>query len=197
MTPIWLESRPVTIVFWLAFAACFLPEMIGARWQASGKADRRHDRWSHPILIVGLVGGATLAFNVSASWPAARIGAGQAAMLLAGTLVMVGGAAFRWYSIRVLGRFFTRDVAIREGHRIVRDGPYRYLRHPSYSGGILSMFGVGLALGNWVSLAVITGAALAVYAYRMKVEEQALSEAFGDSYRAYRRETKRLLPFVY
>ncbi len=197
MNPIWLEPRAVTVAFWLAYAACFLPEMICAFWQTSGATDRRRDRWSYPILVVGLVGSVILACNVSASWPMARINKDQTTMLVAGTLVMVGGAAFRWYSTRVLGRFFTRDVAIREDHRIVRDGPYRYLRHPSYSGGILSMIGVGLALDNWASLIVIIGAPIAVYAYRMSVEKTALAEAFGDSYRAYQRETRRILPFVY
>jgi protein-S-isoprenylcysteine O-methyltransferase Ste14 len=88
-------------------------------------------------------------------------------------------------------------VAIREGHRIVRAGPYRLLRHPSYTGYLLAMLGIGIALNNWIALLVMAGANLAIYNYRMSVEESALAEAFGESYFQYKRETKRIIPFIY
>jgi protein-S-isoprenylcysteine O-methyltransferase len=105
--------------------------------------------------------------------------------------------ALRWYSIRVLGRFFTRDVAIRENHRIVRSGPYRILRHPSYSGYLLAVTGIAVALNNWAASAEILIVNLAIYVHRMRIEESALRLAFGDAYIAYQAETKMIVPFIY
>ncbi len=112
-------------------------------------------------------------------------------------MIILLGVALRWYAIRVLGRFFTRNVAIRQDHQIVRAGPYRYVRHPSYSGYLLSVLGLGLALDNWAALAILLGLNFAVFAYRMQVEEAALAAAFGPAYETYRHSTKRVIPLVY
>ena len=74
--------------------------------------------------------------------------------------------------------------------------PYRWIRHPSYTGTLLTITGVLLAATNWLALVGILPV-LAALLYRMHVEEQALSEQLGEPYRAYMRRTKRLLPFVY
>jgi protein-S-isoprenylcysteine O-methyltransferase len=197
MPPIWMEARPVTFAFWAAYAGCFLPEIIGSFIQKAGGSDKRRDRGSEAVIIGGTGAALFLAFTASSLWPGLRISADEAAMLLAGTGLIVLGVAFRWYAIRVLGRFFTRSVAIREGHRIVRDGPYRYLRHPSYSGYLLAAFGIGVGLNNWASLALQVTINVAVYAYRIRIEEQALTAAFGAAYRDYQASTSRLIPFIY
>lgn len=80
---------------------------------------------------------------------------------------------------------------------MVQSGPYRLIRHPSYLGGLISMLGLGLALGSWAAVALVVGLPLAGYLYRMQVEEQALVEGIGEPYREYMRHTKRLIPFVY
>jgi protein-S-isoprenylcysteine O-methyltransferase Ste14 len=118
-------------------------------------------------------------------------------MMNTGTVLIIAGVAFRWYSIRVLGQFFTRDVAIRENHRIIRNGPYRILRHPSYSGYLLAATGIAVALNNWAASSELLVINFAIYIYRMNIEEGALQAAFGESYAAYRAETKRIVPFIY
>jgi len=111
--------------------------------------------------------------------------------------VWLGGIFLRLYSIRILGRFFTFDVAIANGHRIVEQGPYRWLRHPSYLGSLLSQ------VGFWNDIDKLAGDALAVccvataYAYRIPIEEQALVRGLGSDYSDYMRRTWRLIPFVY
>jgi protein-S-isoprenylcysteine O-methyltransferase len=107
------------------------------------------------------------------------------------------GIVFRWYSIWVLGRYFTVNVAIATDHKLVESGPYRYLRHPSYTGALLAFLGLGLCMGNAVSLALMVIPIFLAFRRRMEVEEAALLGAFGDSYRAYMQRTKRLVPFVY
>lgn len=110
---------------------------------------------------------------------------------------MLAGIALRQYSMKLLGQFFTFDVAIHSSHRLVEIGPYRYIRHPSYSGGLMTMLGFGLALGNWAAIAIALLALAIAYAYRISVEEAALVSALGDSYKQYVCRTWRLVPFLF
>ena len=80
---------------------------------------------------------------------------------------------------------------------IVDRGAYRYLRHPSYTAGAILFLGIALALANWVSAVVLMGAVLAVYGYRVRVEERALVATLGDPYRQYMARTKRFVPFLF
>ncbi|MSU69531.1 MAG: isoprenylcysteine carboxylmethyltransferase family protein [Opitutaceae bacterium] len=95
------------------------------------------------------------------------------------------------------GRFFTVNVAIASDHQLVESGPYRYLRHPTYTGALLAFLGLGLCMGNLVSLGFIVIPIFLAFRRRMRVEEEALLGAFGDKYRTYMQRTRRLLPFVY
>ena len=89
------------------------------------------------------------------------------------------------------------DVATQAGQTVVQDGPYRFIRHPAYSGTLLALLGIGLTLGNWLALLVVLGGGVAGHLYRAHVEEQALVAALGEPYRAYMRRTRRFIPFVW
>lgn len=80
---------------------------------------------------------------------------------------------------------------------MIESGPYRLVRHPSYTGALLAFLGFGFSLGNWLALLVIIVPIFVAFAYRIKVEERALVDALGDRYVSYARRTKRLLPFIY
>ena len=80
---------------------------------------------------------------------------------------------------------------------MVERGAYRYVRHPSYTAGVLMFAGIGLALGNWLGLLAQMGLVTAGYWYRVVVEERALAATIGDPYRSYMRRTKRFVPFVF
>jgi protein-S-isoprenylcysteine O-methyltransferase len=108
----------------------------------------------------------------------------------------VGGLGFRWWAVVALGRFFTVDVATHDGHTLVSTGPFRFVRHPSYTGLLLAFLGFGVSLGNAVSLLVLMAPIAFTLAYRMRVEEAALRRTFGASYDAYCARTKRLIPGV-
>jgi protein-S-isoprenylcysteine O-methyltransferase len=114
-----------------------------------------------------------------------------------GVAIFAAGLVLRWWAIVRLGRFFTVDVAIAVDHRVVDTGPYRWVRHPAYLGVLLAFFGLGICIGNWVSLAVLTLPILGAFLRRIAVEEAALTAALGEDYRAYARRTRRLLPFLY
>jgi protein-S-isoprenylcysteine O-methyltransferase len=114
-----------------------------------------------------------------------------------GVCVFAAGLVLRTYSIIYLGRFFTLNVAIATDHRLIDSGPYRFIRHPAYTGGLMLCFGFGLSIGNWLSVVIIVVPTLAACWWRMKIEEAALLEALGEPYRRYMKRTKRLVPMIY
>ncbi|HEX8353312.1 MAG TPA: isoprenylcysteine carboxylmethyltransferase family protein [Pyrinomonadaceae bacterium] len=126
-----------------------------------------------------------------------RVRAGGAYLAAAGVALLVAGTALRWAAIRALWDYFTVNVSILEGQRVVRRGPYRVVRHPSYTGLLLRYLGFGLAFANWLSAALIFLPMLAATLYRIRVEEAALGEHFGEEYLAYARDTRRLVPGLY
>lgn len=112
-------------------------------------------------------------------------------------IIFAAGLALRWWAIIVLGRFFTIDVQIAKDHELIERGPFRFVRHPSYTGVLLAFLGLGLSLDNWVALLVLLVPITAAFIHRMNVEEEALETALGKQYATYMRRTKRLLPGIY
>lgn len=185
------------VVFYIAIAVCYGPEWIGTFFQRVEKGAVKRDRGSHLVLYITLMGGAFVAVWCLNAFPAATLTWRQPLQFWFGIALMLVGLAFRWYAIRVLGKFFTRDVATRAGQTVVERGPYRLIRHPSYTGGLLMFLGTGIAMTNWASLLAVMAGALIGYGYRVHVEEQALSADLGDAYRDYMRRTRRFVPFVW
>jgi len=111
--------------------------------------------------------------------------------------LLVGGLVLRWVAILTLGRHFTVNVAIARDHRLVRSGPYRLVRHPSYTGLLVAFLGMGIAFHSWLSLAVLLVPVTAALAHRITIEEHALREAFGREYEDWAARTWRLLPWVH
>jgi protein-S-isoprenylcysteine O-methyltransferase len=119
------------------------------------------------------------------------------ATAVVGLALMVAGLLLRWWAVAHLGRFFTVNVAVASDHRVVDTGPYRLIRHPSYTGILLTCLGVGLCFGNLASLLVIVVPIVALALKRVRVEEAALASELGEDYRTYMSHTKRLIPGVY
>jgi protein-S-isoprenylcysteine O-methyltransferase Ste14 len=115
----------------------------------------------------------------------------------AGIAMMVSGLALRTWANLALAGSYTRTLQTAPDQRIVETGPYRWVRHPGYAGSILIDVGAGLATVNRYCLAAAGLAAVAAYAYRIRVEESMMLESLGDRYRGYMSCTKRLLPFVF
>jgi protein-S-isoprenylcysteine O-methyltransferase len=111
--------------------------------------------------------------------------------------LFVLGLALRWCAIIHLGRFFTTNVAIANDHRLIDTGPYRFVRHPSYTGSIVAVLGFSLSFANWASLLLIFVPSFAITLWRIQIEEAALTEALGEPYRDYMKRTKRLIPGIY
>jgi protein-S-isoprenylcysteine O-methyltransferase Ste14 len=129
--------------------------------------------------------------------PAATITWHQPFVFTVGIACLLAGVALRWYAIFTLGAYFTRDLAVRDNQQVIHSGPYLIVRHPAYSGTMLTALGIALALTNWGSIAVIMLCAGVAHYRRARVEEQILVKALGKPYVEYMRHTRRFIPFVW
>jgi len=185
----------LVVAFWVVFYAWVGSELwIGYRRRPTAGAAKQ-DFGSRFVVIGSVWGTVTAGIGLAFSFPDAAIKSGRTALFVFGMILMLAGMALRWYSIRVLGSSFTVDVATRPGQEVMQSGPYRWVRHPSYTGSLLTLLGVLLCCLNLASLAAIVIVA-AGYAYRIRVEERALATDLGPPYREYMRRTKRLIPFL-
>jgi protein-S-isoprenylcysteine O-methyltransferase Ste14 len=154
------------------------------------------DRGSLGAVVAGIVAGVVVAVGCSAEVTSATIPGGWVPFLI-GVVLMWLGIVVRQWAVWTLGRFFTVVVRVTDDQTVVDRGPYHWVRHPSYTGLLMTLVGLGAALGNWLSvlsLAVLPTIGLAM---RIRVEEQALLAALGEPYRVYAEHRRRLLPGVW
>lgn len=150
------------------------------------------------LRLLWVVIGAAIALGYVARTAAPSLGfADRFPAAEVGAALFAAGIALRAYSIAYLGKFFTVDVAISDDHRVVDTGPYRHVRHPSYSGCLLEFLGLGVCLGNAASVLLLTVPTAWVFLRRIQVEEQALLSGLGEPYGAYIKRTRKLIPGVY
>jgi protein-S-isoprenylcysteine O-methyltransferase Ste14 len=185
------------LVFWSAFASWILPEIIAWRVKRSSDSSTAHDRGSLNLIVVLWWVGIAMGFASSVFLPQAAMHGPRTLLFFVGIGLMLAGVALRWYSVAILGKYFTFDVAVHNGQVLIEAGPYRYIRHPSYSGALLSLLGFGLSLGNWAGLVASLSCLGFAYAYRIPIEEAALATALGDTYKQYVKRTWRLVPFIF
>ena len=107
------------------------------------------------------------------------------------------GLLLRWWCFVALGRYFTVVVKTTSDQVVVERGPYRFLRHPSYTGLLLALLGCGVMLGNWVGTLAALAVLLAAVVYRLRIEERALVASLGDAYRVFAEHRARLVPFIW
>lgn len=121
---------------------------------------------------------------------------GSARIFDSGLLLMAWGQLLRWWSIATLGRLSTVRASA-EDRRLIDTGPYRFVRHPSYTAILLVHLGAGLCFGNVLTVAVLVLPVAAALLYRMHVEETELVHELGPSYLDYIARTRRLIPLIY
>lgn len=188
---------PYALVFWSVYVWALVPEMrIIRRAREESKNAGSKDAGSVRLMMAAMSTVMVLAFPVAFvdqwSFPELR----HRVLFAAGILLMVFGSVLRRYCWKTLGEYFTGDVQVRSGQPVIRTGPYRLVRHPSYTGGILMHAGVGLALCSWAGFGLLTVIAIVTYIYRVRIEEAVLLDTLGEAYRAYMQETKGFVPYV-
>jgi len=163
------------------------------RVSQGSRLDHRTSLVVRVTLLVGLVGAILLARKA----PGLEIANNSWPLFVTGLILMCAGIAIRQWALVTLGRFFTIDVRVQSDQTVVQNGPYRWVRHPSYTGLILTFLGLGLALGNWGALVVAAVLPTAGLVYRIHFEERALLDSLGEPYRRYAESRKRLVPGIW
>ena len=163
---------------------------------SEAKKDRKHDKYSVLFILLGC-----LVTQVSSVTEWAYFGDSQSwrwdLLTITGLILIIGGTAFRIWSIRTLGKFFTATVKTQDHQRVIRSGAYSIIRHPSYLGAYLAIIGSAVFLHATFSVFFSAILMFVIYRYRINAEEATLVETFGNEYKEYQKETARLIPFVY
>jgi protein-S-isoprenylcysteine O-methyltransferase Ste14 len=187
-------AYPEAILFWIVFIWLFYLEILHSGIVA-GAPSNKQDAGTLRLINIGSDIALFLAFLVSfLPWP---VISNQRIALDVGTGLLIVGSLFRRYCIRILGKYFTAAVTVSPDQPIIEKGPYRWIRHPSYTAGFLVFLSIGFALGNWLSLVIFFLEICIVYSRRVNAEEAALLSTLGEPYRAYMARTKRFIPFIF
>jgi protein-S-isoprenylcysteine O-methyltransferase Ste14 len=199
MGPLFSEPEYL-FVFYGAIAVAMGPDILREVRHRRADTDvaEAHDEGSKRV--IGVVGGGGVLVGVAAAYllPSMAISWHPRLAFAAGIVVLLVGGVVRQYAIRTLDDYFTTTVQIHDDQKVVDSGPYQWVRHPSYTGGLLEYAGFGLVLGNWVSLVTIVGGLAMAYVYRIRIEERTLSEELGEPYRRFLDRTPyRLFPYVW
>jgi protein-S-isoprenylcysteine O-methyltransferase Ste14 len=195
MAPLYVTDEVAGLLFWTLFAIWAVSEMVTylrLRFESNG---RKRDRGSRAVLVGGYWLAIFLAFVAAVAVRSATINWQRSLVFYVGAGLLLGGLLLRQYAIVTLGRLHTLDVTTRTGQPVIETGPYRWIRHPSYAGAMLTAAGILLCSTNWLSLACYL-LVMGGYSYRIRVEERALAQDVGEAYREYMRRTKRLIPYL-
>ena len=196
MQPLVGHDPIATATFAVVFGGWILFEIILTGRRRPSRGERSRDRGSGLLVFGAMFVAFMILLKGPSSVPEATMSASPWMVFGVAIVIALAGFGLRVWAIRELGRSFTAAITVSPGQTVVQSGPYRLIRHPSYAGALVTVFGAALALANWVSLVAVVPIFLA-YAYRIGVEERALERELGRPYADYRRTTRRLIPFVY
>lgn len=184
------------VAFWAAFGAFALGEYAVQFRSRLNKHGVRAERASLAVVVVTVVGAVVAGFRL-ARWQPALVTGGRWQLFGFGLALMAAGFALRQWAVSTLGQFFTVDVRLHAQQTVVESGPYRWVRHPSYTGLLLFFSGLGFALTNWASLATLAVVPTVGLVVRIRAEESALIAGLGEPYRRFAAGRRRLLPGVW
>jgi protein-S-isoprenylcysteine O-methyltransferase Ste14 len=181
----------------VASLAIFAAGELPTAWRTRSSFGARTDRGSYVFWIVSWFIGIELAYLAAEHVRGLSLSGGAWWPVILGLVLFWAGAGLRWWAVRTLGRFFRLTVVVQQGHRMIDTGPYRYVRHPAYTGAMLTVLGVGVAFDNALSIVACLVFPLLGVLRRIKVEEDELRRSLGRPYREYARHTPRLIPGVW
>jgi protein-S-isoprenylcysteine O-methyltransferase Ste14 len=185
----------VVLLVTLAWGAMELSQYSQSVDARRGATRVRRGGWR--LAVIGCIAATTAVLYLAPRVvPAAQIRPGAVAFGV-GMVIMLAGLVLRGWSFKALGEYFTFTVMVSSDQQVVAKGPYRVLRHPSYTGILLACAGIGVAAANWVAVAGLVLLPLALILWRIHIEENALLSTVGDRYRAYAAQHKRLVPLVW
>ena len=173
-----------------------------SEWSIRFRSQKNHggtrkDRGSFYVIVFTSVLGIGAAFALAHIVQSAGISVARWPIFIIGLAIVILAMALRRWAVLTLGQFFTVQVQVRSGQTVVDTGPYRWVRHPSYTAITMSFVGIGVALENWLSLLVLIVVPTIGLVIRIRVEERALLEALGEPYREFSATRARLIPKVW
>ena len=195
--PAFAASPDLRLLFWGTFGAWAAMELSLWFRDRRAVAGVREDQGSASAISLTITAAMFVAFSAPPSLPQLRIAAAPQLLVGLGLALAWAGMAFRLWAVRTLGRFFRVTVTTQDDHRLIDTGPYRRLANPSYTGAMVTLAGLGLAIGNWLSFAALLLLPIVGFAVRIRVEEASLARRFGDAFAAYRRRRWALIPFLW
>jgi len=179
-------------IIWIGFEL-----MLVVRDRIQGKGKTGNDRGTRYFNFIAIFVGITLAGVLSGAARFLFLGSWSNTIFWIGLSLIVLGFILRVWSVITLGASFRTTIETHTDQRVVSIGPYKQLRHPSYSGILLICCGYGIAYQNWLSLAFAVILPLAALLYRIRIEEVALVSSIGSDYVEYQKKTKKLIPWVW
>ncbi|MCW3465372.1 methyltransferase family protein [Chitinophaga nivalis] len=179
------------------YLAWFLSEILLHRLLRGGDSADKKKQDKSSLLIIWIIIMISVNSAVALTFVIAHPIVRHIPLPAIGLGMIILGMLLRFAAIRQLGRLFTVVVTIRKDHQVKTDGLYRLIRHPAYTGSLLSFLGFALSLNNWYSLFLVFIPVTAAFIYRMNIEEEMLLSQFGQTYKDYMQRTKRVIPWVY
>ena len=187
------QMKYVFEIIWISWllSEIFLNRLVRSKSTNSKELDKNSLNLIWIAIIVSMTSGVLIAVY----WAVPIIKTNF--LLYFGSALIVLGMFIRFIAIRTLGKFFTVNLAIHGDQSLIKTGLYKYIRHPSYTGSLLSFVGFGLSLNNWLSLIIILVPIIVTMINRINIEENLMYVQFGSEYEDYKKKTKRLIPMIY
>jgi len=193
------SSITAKYIFYTVIILWLISEIIGGRLIPSlrrhGSQIKEKDDVTQLLLIVGIIISIIIVIIFTRTG-FANIAALPSWVFTLGIIFMILGIIIRQWSIAVLGRFFSPKIGVQKDQKVVDNGPYKLIRHPSYTGHLLILTGIGLAYQSSIAVIIILLVFGVVIGYRIHVEEKMLITALGNNYVEYMKRTKKLIPYV-
>lgn len=111
-----------------------------------------------------------------------------------GTVMVLVRIWLKWWAMRTLGKYWSNQIEMRQSHKLIREGPYRYLRHPAYFSNVMEYIALPLIANAYYTLLFVALIYVPLNLTRLYLEEKELAKRLGDQYRQYQREVPALLP---
>jgi protein-S-isoprenylcysteine O-methyltransferase Ste14 len=193
-----LAQSIISYVFWISLAAWMVSEAI-IRFHDRKlvvKGAKQQDKGSKGVIVILAI--VAIVLSILSVYHVPSLNFQNLGIFTLGIALIWLGIPIRWWAINTLGRFFNTNVVIQKGHKVITNGPYKYVRNPSYTAIMISILGIGLALGNILGLIILIALPLIGIINRIRVEEQALISNLGNDYRSYMKNVKwRLIPLIW
>jgi protein-S-isoprenylcysteine O-methyltransferase Ste14 len=184
------------IIFQTVLTLWLLSEIVGTviipRIRRGKYVIKRTDRFSGLYILLTIF----LAIIISFYFAGASIAMLPGWFFSIGIVLIIIGIIIRQWSMIILGKYFSAAIGTQEGQNVIEKGPYKYIRHPSYTGALIIFIGLGLALQSWAAVLTLILLFILAYGYRIHVEEKTLIRELGEPYIEYKKRTKRLIPYI-